>query len=88
VPGARSLPCRENLDAHGRFLPVEQLRRRFEQAGVTDGASVISYCGSGVTACHNLLALELVGLGHGRLYPGSWSQYSHASDRPVATGEA
>jgi thiosulfate/3-mercaptopyruvate sulfurtransferase len=88
VPGARSLPCRENLDAHGRFLPVEQLRRRFEQAGVTDGALVISYCGSGVTACHNLLALELVGLGHGRLYPGSWSQYSHASDRPVATGEA
>jgi thiosulfate/3-mercaptopyruvate sulfurtransferase len=88
VPGARSLPCRENLDTQGRFLPAEQLRRRFEQVGVTDGASVVSYCGSGVTACHNLLALELVGLGHGRLYPGSWSQYSHASDRPVATGGA
>lgn len=51
-----------------------------------DASRVVSYCGSGVTACHNLLALELAGLGHGWLWPGSWSQYSHASDRPVATG--
>jgi thiosulfate/3-mercaptopyruvate sulfurtransferase len=87
IPGARNLPCRENLNKHGRFLPVEQLRQRFQAVGVTNGASVISYCGSGVTACHNLLALELAGLGHGRLYPGSWSQYSHASDRSVETGD-
>ena len=87
IPGARNLPCRENLDKHGRFLPVEQLRQRFQAVGVTNGVSVISYCGSGVTACHNLLALELAGLGHGRLYPGSWSQYSHASDRSVETGD-
>ncbi|MBV8541227.1 MAG: sulfurtransferase [Pseudonocardiales bacterium] len=87
IPGARSLPCRENLDTDGRFLPVAQLHRRFHAVGVTDGASVVSYCGSGVTACHNLLALELVGLGHGRLYPGSWSQYSHAGERPVETGD-
>lgn len=87
IPGARSLPSQENLDDQGRFLPVQQLRRRFEDAGVTEGEAVVSYCGSGVTACHNLLALEHAGLGPGRLYPGSWSQYGHADDRPVATGD-
>jgi len=86
IPGALSLPCRENLAPDGRFLPVERLRERFESVGARDGASVISYCGSGVNACHNLLALEHAGLGHGRLYPGSWSQYSHDRERPVATG--
>jgi len=86
IPGARNLPCRANLDQQGRFLPVEELRRRFREVGVAQGTEVVSYCGSGVTACHNLLALELVGFGPGRLYPGSWSQYSHALDRPVATG--
>lgn len=86
IPGARSLPCRENLDAGGRFLPVPELRERFGSAGVTDGADVVSYCGSGVTACHNLLALEHAGLGVGRLYPGSWSHYS-GTDRPAATGD-
>jgi len=88
IPGARSLPCRGNLAADGRFLPVDELRQRFAEAGVGEGASVVSYCGSGVTACHNLLALELTGLARGRLYPGSWSQYSHTSSRPVATGSS
>lgn len=87
IPGARSAPCRDNLDAAGRFLPVPELRRRFAWAGVADGAGVVSYCGSGVTACHNLLALEHAGLGVGRLYPGSWSQYSSDPGRPVATGD-
>ncbi|MEU7906028.1 sulfurtransferase [Actinoplanes sp. NPDC049118] len=86
IPGARSLPCRENLADDGRFLAVPALRERFASAGVTAGADVVSYCGSGVTACHNLLALEHAGLGVGRLYPGSWSQYS-ATDRPAATGD-
>ncbi|WP_433300586.1 sulfurtransferase [Actinoplanes sp. CA-030573] len=86
IPGARSLPCRENVDETGRFLSPEALRERFVSAGVTDGAEVISYCGSGVTACHNLLALERAGFAPGRLYPGSWSQYS-ATDRPAATGD-
>jgi thiosulfate/3-mercaptopyruvate sulfurtransferase len=86
IPGARSLPCRENLDETGRFLPVDRLRERFAGVGVTDGSDVISYCGSGVTACHNLLAQEHAGLGAGRLYPGSWSQWS-ATDRPAATGD-
>jgi thiosulfate/3-mercaptopyruvate sulfurtransferase len=86
VPGARNVPCRANLDERGRFLPAGELRRRFTEAGVTEGSDVVSYCGSGVTACHNLLALEVAGFGPGRLYPGSWSQYSHATDRPAAVG--
>jgi thiosulfate/3-mercaptopyruvate sulfurtransferase len=84
IPGARSVPCRENLDPDGRLLPVEQLRARFDFAA---GADVISYCGSGVTACHNLLAMEQAGLGPGRLFPGSWSQWSRDPARPAETTE-
>jgi thiosulfate/3-mercaptopyruvate sulfurtransferase len=87
IPGAVNLACRTNVDDRGRFLPPDELRRRFEAVGVTDGTSVVSYCGSGVTACHNLLALEHAGLGAGRLYPGSWSQYCADPGRPVATGD-
>lgn len=87
IPGARNLPCREHLDAERRFLPVGDLRARFEAVGAREGAAVISYCGSGVTACHNLLAMEHAGLGLGRLYPGSWSQWSNTQGRPVATGD-
>jgi thiosulfate/3-mercaptopyruvate sulfurtransferase len=86
IPGARNLPCRGNVDAEGRFLPVAELRERFAAVGVDGSGDVISYCGSGVTACHNLIALEHAGLGAGRLYPGSWSQYSHTG-RPAATGD-
>jgi len=87
IPGAVNLPCRENVDQTGRFLPVGVLRERFMAAGVgtPPGRPVISYCGSGVTACHNLLALEHCGLGPGRLYPGSWSEYSAGPDRPIET---
>jgi thiosulfate/3-mercaptopyruvate sulfurtransferase len=86
VPGARNAPCRGNLGPDGRLLPAAALRERFAAAGVTDAAEVVSYCGSGVTACHNLLAMEHAGLGRGRLWPGSWSQYSHRADLPAATG--
>jgi thiosulfate/3-mercaptopyruvate sulfurtransferase len=86
IPGARSVPCRDNVDAQGRLLDAGRLRARFEAAGVSDGASVVSYCGSGVTACHNLLALEHAGFAPGRLYPGSYSQWSR-SDRPIETDE-
>jgi thiosulfate/3-mercaptopyruvate sulfurtransferase len=86
IPGARSLPCREHLDPHGRFVDVAELRARFAAVGVEPGASVVSYCGSGVNACHNLLAMEHAGLGLGRLYPGSWSAYCHTPGAPVATG--
>ena len=87
IPGSVNVPCREHLTRDGRFLPATVLRERFVAAGVTQGSEVVSSCGSGVTACHNLLALELAGFGPGRLYPGSWSQYAAAADRPVATGD-
>lgn len=87
IPGARNLACRENLDGDARMLPPAILRERFEAVGVSDNTDVVSYCGSGVTACFNLLALELAGFGPGRLFPGSWSQYSHAAQRPVASGD-
>jgi thiosulfate/3-mercaptopyruvate sulfurtransferase len=84
IPGSRSVPCRENVDAAGRLLPAADLRARF---AVDDAAEVISYCGSGITACHNLLAMEQAGLGDGgRLFPGSWSQWSRDPTRPVRTG--
>ena len=86
VPGARSVPCRENLDGSGHLLPPEQLRQRFARAGVRDGTPVVAYCGSGVTACHDLLALEVAGFAPGRLYAGSWSQYSSTPGLPVAVG--
>lgn len=86
IPGAASLPCRDNLDPTGRLLPAEVLRGRLADLGVTDAAAVVSYCGSGVTACHTLLVLEHLGLGRGRLYPGSWSHYCADPARPVATG--
>ena len=87
IPGARNVPSRGNVDDRGRFLPPDRLRRRFADAGVVDAGSVVSYCGSGVTACANLLALERAGLGRGRLYPGSWSQYCADERRPVETGD-
>ena len=84
IPGAVSVPCRENVDVAGKLLPAADLRARF---GVDDAAAVISYCGSGVTACHNLLAMEQAGLGDGgRLFPGSWSQWSRDPARPVQNG--
>lgn len=85
IPAARSVSCRENLDADGCLLPAAELRDRF---GVDDASEVISYCGSGVTACHNLLAMEQAGLGRGRLFPGSWSQWSRDPARPAETGAA
>lgn len=87
IPGARNVPTRGHLDGTGRFQPVDVLRERFTAAGVSDSSPVVSYCGSGVTACHNLIALELAGFGPGRLYAGSWSQYSADPDRPIATGD-
>jgi thiosulfate/3-mercaptopyruvate sulfurtransferase len=80
IPGAISLPCRGNVDGDGRLLPDDQLRTRF--APVT--GDWVSYCGSGVTACLNLLVAEHLGLPPGRLYAGSYSQWA-ATDRAVQT---
>jgi thiosulfate/3-mercaptopyruvate sulfurtransferase len=85
IPGARSLPCRENVAPDGRLLPPGELRAKLEQAGIDGETPVVSYCGSGVTACHNLLVIEHAGLGRGRLFPGSWSQWSRDSARPIET---
>lgn len=84
IPGAVNIPCRSHLTQDRTLRPTAELRDAFERAGVTDADQMISYCGSGVTACHNLLVAEHAGLGMGRLFPGSWSQYSH-TDRPVET---
>ncbi len=89
IPGARSLPSLSNVTKDGTYLSAEDLRKKFE--AVLDGCAPerhISYCGSGVTACHNLLALKIAGLEGGRLYPGSWSEWVTDPSRPVATGEA
>lgn len=85
IPGAHCLPFTENLDADGRFLPPEQLRSRFERklAGISPD-TLVAYCGSGVTACHNLFALCLAGYPLARLYPGSWSEWITDPLRPVA----
>jgi len=84
VPGAVSAPTGANLAPDGRFLPAAELRERFERLGVADGTPVAAYCGSGVTAAHQVAALEIAGI-DAALYPGSWSQWSNL-DKPVATG--
>jgi thiosulfate/3-mercaptopyruvate sulfurtransferase len=85
IPGAVNVPCRGNLDSTGHLLPEPQIRANFERAGVVSAANTITYCGSGVTACHNLLMMEQLAMGRGRLFVGGWSQYGHATDRPVET---
>ena len=86
VPGAVNRPFQQNLDDHGRFLPAAALRSEFEAllAG-RDPAEVVHMCGSGVTACHNLFAMERAGLAGSRLYVGSWSEWIRDPVRPVAT---
>src|SRR5688572_29398894 len=87
VPGARNHPFTANLAADGRFLPADTLRRRWEVLlGSQPASALIAMCGSGVTACHNLLALEHAGLGGARLYAGSWSEWIRDPARPVASG--
>jgi thiosulfate/3-mercaptopyruvate sulfurtransferase len=87
IPGARNAPYRENLSSGAIpvFRAAAELRAHYAQLGA-DRAEPIVYCGSGVTACHDLLALELAGL-RGRLYAGSWSEWSADPALPVATGE-
>lgn len=85
IPGALSAPLSDNLDADGSFHTPDELRERYEALGVKDASRAIVYCGSGVTACHDLLAMEYAGLGRGRLFVGSWSAYA-PSGRPIATG--
>jgi thiosulfate/3-mercaptopyruvate sulfurtransferase len=87
VPGAKSAPWTGNLTAGppGVFLPPEALRRRYAELGAADEEPIV-YCGSGVNACHDLLALRLAGLS-GTLYAGSWSEWSSDPSLPAATGD-
>ncbi|MGH8161478.1 MAG: sulfurtransferase [Gammaproteobacteria bacterium] len=83
IPGARSRPFADNLDARGRFLDPAALRERFA-AVADDPRAAVHYCGSGVTACHNVLAMEHAGLAGSRLYAGSWSEWIRDPSRPVS----
>ncbi len=85
IPGARSAPTTENVDGAGRFLPADELRRRFEGLGIRDDVPVAVYCGSGVTAAHEVAALEIAGF-RAALYPGSFSEWSNNPALPVETG--
>jgi thiosulfate/3-mercaptopyruvate sulfurtransferase len=88
IPGARNRFFRNNLERDGSFKLPAVLREEFLE--VLDGrpaAEIIHQCGSGVTACHNLLAMEVAGLSGSRLYPGSWSEWCADQSRPVARGD-
>jgi thiosulfate/3-mercaptopyruvate sulfurtransferase len=87
IPGALNHPFTANLDADGRFLPAAELKRRWvERLAGSDAKDLVAMCGSGVTACHNLLSLEAADLPGARLYAGSWSEWIRDPRRPVARG--
>lgn len=85
IPGAVNLPATGNLEAAGTLRPAATLRDRYAEVGALDATEVVAYCGSGVTACHDLLVLEDLGV-RGRLFPGSWSAWSADPAREAATG--
>ncbi|MDD2059879.1 sulfurtransferase [Pseudomonas sp. GD03860] len=88
IPGAQCAAFTDNLGAEGRFLPADQLKQRFaEKIGKRAPEQLVAYCGSGVTACHNLFALALAGYPLGKLYAGSWSEWITQPQRQVATGD-
>jgi thiosulfate/3-mercaptopyruvate sulfurtransferase len=84
IPGAKNRFNADNASAQGTFKPAEQLKREFESVlGNRRPDEVVHYCGSGVAACHNLLAMEIAGLRGGKLYAGSWSEWSADPKRPI-----
>lgn len=85
IPGAVSAPTTDNVGEDGRFLSPEELRQRFTDLGLDDTMPIGVYCGSGVSACHEIAALQIAGF-DAVLFPGSWSQWSN-HDLPVATGD-
>jgi thiosulfate/3-mercaptopyruvate sulfurtransferase len=85
IPGARNLPMAQTLESDGRFRTSAAVRSSAAEAGVTDAAAIGAYCGSGITAAHQVLALELAGFA-AALYPGSWSEWITDPERPVAVG--
>lgn len=88
IPGAQCAAFTDNLDSDGHFLTPEVLQQRFAaQLGARSATELVAYCGSGVTACHNLFALCLAGFPLGVLYAGSWSEWITDPARPIATGD-
>ncbi len=88
IPGAINRFWKDNLDSDGFFKNPDQLRKEFEHSfGATDVRNTVFYCGSGVTACHNILAVAHAGLDEPSLYAGSWSDWCSDPERPVATGK-
>lgn len=87
IPGARSAPWSDNLSPRGTFLSAGELRATYETLGARRDRPVVAYCGSGVTACHDVLALTLAGFDDVRLYEGSWSDWCSDPERPAATGD-
>jgi thiosulfate/3-mercaptopyruvate sulfurtransferase len=87
IPGARNRFFRDNLDASGRFKSADALRADFAAVLPRRDGNVVHYCGSGVSACHNVLAMTIAGLPPGRLYAGSWSEWCADRSRPAAAGE-
>ena len=85
IPGAKNRFFKDNLQADGRFKPGHQLHEEFNNI-ISAAQTAVMQCGSGVTACHNLLALEIAGLHGAALYPGSWSEWCADPSRPIATG--
>jgi thiosulfate/3-mercaptopyruvate sulfurtransferase len=85
IPGAINAPVAGNL-RDGRFRTAQELRALYERLGATRSPAIVASCGSGVTACHTLLALDLAGIEGGKLYVGSWSDWSSQPDAEVATG--
>jgi thiosulfate/3-mercaptopyruvate sulfurtransferase len=88
IPGARNRFYKENLNADLTFRAAGDIRAGFAALMATDAAHVVHQCGSGVTACANIFAMELAGLAGSKLYPGSWSEWVADPSRPIATGVA
>lgn len=90
IPDSLNRPLQINLDENGLFLPADELKSQFKElfkkADIESPKKVVHFCGSGVTACHNLLAMEIAGFTGSKLYPGSWSEWITNSKRPIAMG--
>jgi len=84
IPGAINMPFKNNLDKEGKFKSKLELKKLFEKINIDDSKEIINMCGSGVTACHNFLAMEYCGLRKSKIYVGSWSAWSSYSDNEIA----